>query len=408
MNRYIKYLGLFIILVLIGIVGINFYNNSVINTKDDKVLKIEKKKDKDTSSKDTKTDTKEETTTDSNSDNTNTTKNNEESTSTNNSGADNSTNTSTNNNTASNSTTSRSSIVTRKSTVTYEYPNGSNNSSNNTNSITSNSNDEVSIYVSEEEEKAVTDSTNSDDTFVINVIESTNNSNSTTSNNTRSTNNSTSNSSSSNSTSNTNNNSSSTTNNSNSTTPFKTSFTEYSHLQQYNQSGKYSGYSVCASGGNTIGATGCGLSAYMATRYILTGKDTNYLSFAREACSTGFYNGKGTSWSVSMYQKKSFYENKYGITSKSINGTYSNIVNELKKGNVISMVIGCGTRNISKGGFNASTGWHFVVLAGYDEASDKIYVYNPNNANHGWKSKSIIEKYVTGCKIATYSVSKTK
>ena len=65
--------------------------------------------------------------------------------------------------------------------------------------------------------------------------------------------------------------------------------TNWSHLSRYYQSGRYSGYSVCASGsGNSVGAGACGLCSYMATRYILTGKDTSFMSFMHESCNTGF------------------------------------------------------------------------------------------------------------------------
>ena len=162
----------------------------------------------------------------------------------------------------------------------------------------------------------------------------------------------------------------------------------------YNQSGKYSGYSVCASGGNSIGATGCGLSSYMAARYILTGKDTNFLSFAHESCNTGLYNGRGSSWQV---VETKTYQNKYGIKSVKIKNNYKTIVNELKKGHPVVVMIGYGARTIEQGGFNGTPNQHFIVLVNYNEKKDQIYVYNPTGANTGWTSKSKIQKYVIGC-----------
>lgn len=174
----------------------------------------------------------------------------------------------------------------------------------------------------------------------------------------------------------------------------KNTFKNYSHLNMYNQSGKYSGYSVCASGGNSIGATGCGLSSYMAARYILTGKDTNFLSFAHESCNTGLYNGRGSSWQV---VETKTYQNKYGIKSVKIKNNYKTIVNELKNGHPVVVMIGYGARTIEQGGFNGTPNQHFIVLVNYNEKKNQIYVYNPTGANTGWTSKSKIQKYVIGC-----------
>ena len=174
----------------------------------------------------------------------------------------------------------------------------------------------------------------------------------------------------------------------------KNTFKNYAHLNIYNQSGKYSGYSVCASGGNSIGATGCGLSSYMAARYILTGKDTNFLSFAHESCNTGLYNGRGSNWQV---VETKTYQNKYGIKSVKIKNNYKTIVNELKKGHPVVVMIGYGARTIEQGGFNGTPNQHFIVLVNYNEKKDQIYVYNPTGANTGWTSKSKIQKYVIGC-----------
>ena len=174
----------------------------------------------------------------------------------------------------------------------------------------------------------------------------------------------------------------------------KNTFKNYSHLNIYNQSGKYSGYSVCASGGNSIGATGCGLSSYMAARYILTKKDTNFMSFAHESCNTGLYNGRGSSWQV---VETKTYQNKYGIKSVKIKNNYKTIVNELKKGHPVVVMIGYGARTVEQGGFNGTPNQHFIVLVNYNEKKDQIYVYNPTGANTGWTSKSKIQKYVIGC-----------
>ena len=175
--------------------------------------------------------------------------------------------------------------------------------------------------------------------------------------------------------------------------------TNWSHLSRYYQTGKYSGYSVCANGsGNTVGAGACGLCSYMATRYILTGKDTSFMSFMHEGCNTGFFNGIGASWQI--VRKGSTYPDKYGITSKNVNHhgskeqLYKRTVNELSNGNVVVVMVGCGHRNVEQGGFNATSNQHFIVLADYNSSSKEIYVWNPNQNNQGWKSKSQLDRFV--------------
>lgn len=166
--------------------------------------------------------------------------------------------------------------------------------------------------------------------------------------------------------------------------------TNWSHLSRYYQSGKYSGNTVCANGsGNTVGAGACGLCSYMATRYILTGKDTSFMSFMHEGCNTGFFNGIGASWQI--VRQGSTYPNKYGIVSKNVSHKgnkeklYNRTVSELNNGNVVVVMIGCGYRNVEQGGFNATANQHFIVLADYNSNNKKIYVWNPNQNNQGWK-----------------------
>lgn len=183
-------------------------------------------------------------------------------------------------------------------------------------------------------------------------------------------------------------------------------FSDYEHLNQYNQNGAYSGHTVCASGGNTVGATACGLSVYMATRYVLTGKDTDFLPFVREACETGLFNGLGSSWEKT--EDSSFYPSKYGIKGNYFpsHPSYDKVLEELKKGNVIVCMINNGSRNVEQGGFNATSNSHFIALVNYDSSKDKIYVYNPNAANTGWKSKSDIQKFVLNNTIYARSMEK--
>lgn len=178
------------------------------------------------------------------------------------------------------------------------------------------------------------------------------------------------------------------------TTTNKNTFTNFSHLSRYNQTGKYGNYSVCASGGNSIRNTACGLSSYMAARYVVTRKDTNILAFAHEACNTGFYNGLGATWQVVDGKT---YQNKYGMKSVAIKNNYKTIVNELKKGHPVVVMIGYGSRTIERGGFNGTSNLHYIVLVKYNDKKDQIYVYNPTGENTGWASKSRIQKYVINC-----------
>ena len=175
--------------------------------------------------------------------------------------------------------------------------------------------------------------------------------------------------------------------------------TDWNHLSRNYQTGKYSGNKVCANGsGNTVGAGACGLCSYMATRYILTGNDTSFMSFMHESCNTGFFNGIGASWEI--VRRGSTYPNKYGITSKNVNHSgnkeelYKRTVNELSNGNVVVVMVGCGHRNVEQGGFNATSNQHFIVLADYNSSSKEIYVWNPNQNNQGWKSKSQLDRFV--------------
>lgn len=107
-------------------------------------------------------------------------------------------------------------------------------------------------------------------------------------------------------------------------------FDDFAHLNQYNQTGTYANYSVCVGGGNSVAGTACGLSTYMAARYVLTGEDTDFMSFCHEACRTGLYNGNGSSWNV--LSSDSFYSNTYGIVSNSISSNYNSYVSTLQNG----------------------------------------------------------------------------
>lgn len=177
---------------------------------------------------------------------------------------------------------------------------------------------------------------------------------------------------------------------------------DYTHLNIYNQTGTYARNMVCVGGKSTVSAGACGLSAYMAIRYVLTKKDTKFMDFCHEACSTGFFNGKGTSWEI--VQTNSIYQNNYGIISSRMTVGYDEIVKELKQGHAVSVLIQAGRQTTGEGGFNFTVNQHFIALVGYDSSNDKIYVYNPTGANTGWTSKDIVQKYIINCTKGIWSV----
>lgn len=181
-------------------------------------------------------------------------------------------------------------------------------------------------------------------------------------------------------------------------------FKDFKHLDQYNQVGKYGNRKVCASGKtSTVSRSACGLSTYMAVRYALTGKDTDFMNFCHEACKTGFYNGGSSSMKKT---DTDFYNNKYGITTRSIGNDYNTYINELKKGNIVIPAIQCGYRTVDSGGFNSTGNGHYIALIQYDESKDKIYVYNPTGANTGWTKPATVKKYINGCVKYSRSASK--
>ncbi|MCI6266319.1 MAG: C39 family peptidase [Erysipelotrichaceae bacterium] len=168
---------------------------------------------------------------------------------------------------------------------------------------------------------------------------------------------------------------------------------DYKHLDIYNQTNPtIASNKVCIGGAKSVSATACGLSTYMATRYVLTKQDTNYMDFAHEACGTGFFNGNGTSWEVS--EKDSTYSDKYGIVSSGMMSNYDAIVGELKKGRVVVLIVHAGRPTVNEGGFNSTSNQHFIALVGYDGSKEQIYVYNPTGKNTGWTSKDMVQKYI--------------
>lgn len=406
MKKYFKYIVLFIVLITVGIIGINIYSNKTFQPS--KKTQINTKTSKENTIKNTETSEKEETESSNNQTQENTENKQKDEQTEENKSAPVSDTSDDNQETVSSSTSSTNengSIpavesdynildVSDYSLSSQSQEIKSNQEIVSTNEITQNeeksSESEVEIVEIEDNSQELNTSNQETETSSKNTQSSANNNLS--NNNTTITNKE----------SNTNTTTSNKNSNKNTSTSTSTKKKNFSHLSRYNQSGKYRSYSVCANGGNTIGGTACGLSSYMATRYILTGKDTDFLAFSHEACNTGLYNGLGTSWEYTR-KSGSIYPKKYGIVSKNVSTNqstsdlYKRTITELNKGNVIVPMIGCGyvTATSQIGGFNSTTGQHFIVIADYDPSKEKpFYVYNPTGINTGWTSKEKLKKYV--------------
>lgn len=410
MKNYFKYIVLFIILITVGIIGINIYSNKTfqsskktqINTKVSKENSTKNKEEINKEEENKSSDTKNQETVEnkqSNSQNQETTENKK---------------------TEENSSTQISSTSSNnQETASSKDP--STNESNSTSAEEPNYNildvddyslssqsQEIETYQKTISSKEINQNDENSSEQEVEILEiednfqESNTSNQETETSSKNTQSSSNNNSSDNKTTTINNNSNKNNSTATSTTSLSAKKKNFSHLNRYNQSGKYRNYSVCANGGNTIGGTACGLSSYMATRYILTGKDTDFLAFSREACRTGLYNGLGTSWGYTR-SSGSIYPKKYGIVSKNVSikqstsNLYKRTIEELNKGNVVVPMIGCGyvTATSQIGGFNSTTGQHFIVIADYDPTKEKpFYVYNPTGINTGWTSKDKLKKYV--------------
>ena len=163
------------------------------------------------------------------------------------------------------------------------------------------------------------------------------------------------------------------------------------HLDShYNQSGNpFSGHELSCTNGYSIAATSCGQSSYMASHYVVTKNDLDYIQTAEYSCSAGALSEEGTDWSR---MTKSDYEQKFGVTGKYIDHGFDAHIPELKKGHPVTELI-CG-----RGGFRSTTrdGCHFVVALSYRETNGgEIYGWNPTNINQGWVSKSTFTDWIT-------------
>lgn len=163
------------------------------------------------------------------------------------------------------------------------------------------------------------------------------------------------------------------------------------HLDShYNQSGNwFSGHQPSCTNGDSIAATACGQSSYMAVHYVLTSKDLDYIDTVEYSCSKGSYSDDGTWWDRMTY---SDYQNEFHITGKYISHSFDAHVAELTQGHPVVELI-CG-----RGGFRATThdGCHFVVALSYRENNGgEIYVWNPTNINQGWVNRSTFTDWIT-------------
>lgn len=176
------------------------------------------------------------------------------------------------------------------------------------------------------------------------------------------------------------------------------------HLNVYNQTAVYASNSIISSS-RTVEDTACGLSVYMAARYRLTGNDTEYMAFCDEAQQTGAYNGNGSDFNI--FANDSFYSEHYGVSSHLTESNYDSYLSSLRDGEVVSVLVSNGERNVEVGGFNGTSGGHYILLTDYDQSQDSIYVYNPTGANTGWHDRSTIENYVVGCSRGSWSMTST-
>ena len=142
-----------------------------------------------------------------------------------------------------------------------------------------------------------------------------------------------------------------------------------------------------------VGQVSCGLSTYMAGAYALTHKKVNYMNFAEEACSTGFFNGSGASWErvhEAKFSRKK-YEKKYKVKGQHIANTWASVTKELKIGHPVAYMVKQPTK------FTGGNG-HFILILSYrvKDGVGQVYVWNPNKQNEGWHDKATFESNVSG------------
>ena len=119
------------------------------------------------------------------------------------------------------------------------------------------------------------------------------------------------------------------------------------------------GYMPYGTEGN-MGSSGCGPTCLSMAVYYLTG-DRNCTpdAVARYSLDNGYYvKGVGTAWSLLAH-----YPRTYGLSSRQISWSETNLKAQLGKGNILI----CSVR---LGKFTSSG--HFIVIYGYDENGFKI------------------------------------
>ncbi|MBP5656687.1 Ig-like domain-containing protein [Candidatus Saccharibacteria bacterium] len=140
-----------------------------------------------------------------------------------------------------------------------------------------------------------------------------------------------------------------------------------------------------------VGNVSCGLSTYMAGAYALTRNKIDYMTFAREACKTHFFNGSGASWEVvdRTALKKKKYQKEYGVKGQHVANTWSSVVGELKEGHPVAYMVSHGATTNGNG--------HFILLLSYRKKKDgtpQVYIWNPNQMAEGWHNREFIEANV--------------
>ena len=129
---------------------------------------------------------------------------------------------------------------------------------------------------------------------------------------------------------------------------------------------------------SNIAISGCGPTTLSMAVVALTGdKTATPAAIAEFAMSEGYYlYGTGTKWSLMTNGAKA-----YGLTSKQINISQSEIKRHLDEGDVIVC-------SVKRGDF--TTGGHFILIYGYDE--DGLYINDPfcvYRSNQKWNYSEI-------------------
>ena len=143
---------------------------------------------------------------------------------------------------------------------------------------------------------------------------------------------------------------------------------EFVHYYQYNYQESY-GY------GTTIASSGCGPTAMAMVLTKMTGKKVTPVETANWSLKNGYrIKDNGTAWAYF-----GAIAPQYGINCQQMSVTKSNIIDNLKAGKMLIMVVGPG--HFTKGG-------HYIVLRGITE-DGRIIVADPNSESRSQQTWDI-------------------